>query len=482
MNLPDFFYLKFICECKNQLGEIDEDLLLKFLLEHKMLFPMYEVINSTLKPKYQYAHAIRTVLINKKIHALGMYLNKCMESSIYPIVLKGSALSYVLYNSLYFRDYEDLDILVRERDFQKANSILFSMGFRRNIDIIAEKLNLDIKEGDKYNSEREIVWTKNGIVIEVKTNSGLLGETFFNQMFSDPIYVELSGISFLTASVEKTLIYLVWTVFENFYVENNFFQGGYLIRDIYDFMMFVQKNYLMFNDDFFSSPYFSLIYKYIPYVIRIVRDFDEKLFQYLPAGLKSLVNKTSDFPRWLSICESTVDFKKGLFFPDIRKREYINSFFNAISSGKSDKFWPVTFKQRNDNYISMYVTPEFNMCYTSRVKFHCSRLNDCVLFDFLFPEEYRNLICSIDVFSKSKRGFVRKNEFVLDFDSLEFVKYSDNVYEKTINIFCDADNISKNGRDRYFFFYITIYFVTNKEYVIITNSGHLFYPNRAVIN
>lgn len=486
--LYDLFINKFKEECMCQDDCIDEKLLFSLILEQKMLLPLYDeicrCISKEIKSKYVFAKYLCLKNTDIKIKALELYLNNCYSESVFPIILKGSVLSYMIYDSLYMRDYNDLDILVEEKDFQKANMILYNMGFRRQSDIIAEKLHIESDDKFIYDSVKEIAWFKDDIVIEVKTNSGLLKFDFFRTAFNNPIQIKTEEICFYTLSIENTFIYLIWTVFENFYSENNFLYDGYIVRDIFDFVLFVGKysNYL--TDSFFASLPFSEADKYIPYVLKIIRKFDEALFKQLPDKIKCYVDNEFEFPSWLSLCSSNMDFTKGIFDRMARINDYKSAFFKSISEGNTKKFWPIPLCRKEDEaFISMYLDTDYSCYFKSAIKYRCRKSDDFLLFEFIIPHTYKNLICTIDVFNKNCMEFSRKNEFTFDFTSDAVHEVHKGNFSMTPKITINKENICTDGEKEYVYFYITISALINgSNNVTITNSGHCYYPNRITIN
>ena len=99
---------------------------------------LYRTLNSTCsdavpKPTLEelrehfYANAGRNLFLAKELIKL-LHLFDAQEISAIPY--KGPALAVSIYGNLAFREFGDLDILVRERDYQTAQHLLSAQGYR----------------------------------------------------------------------------------------------------------------------------------------------------------------------------------------------------------------------------------------------------------------------------------------------------------------------------------------------------------------
>ena len=74
-----------------------------------------------------YANAGRNLFLAKELIKL-LHLFSAHEISAIPY--KGPVLAVSVYGNLAFREFGDLDILVRERDYQTAQHLLSAQGYR----------------------------------------------------------------------------------------------------------------------------------------------------------------------------------------------------------------------------------------------------------------------------------------------------------------------------------------------------------------
>jgi len=73
------------------------------------------------------AHAMRTLVLTAELIAI---LNQFRSANIQAIPYKGPVLAAQAYGDVALREFEDLDIVLRQRDMAKANDIVVALGYR----------------------------------------------------------------------------------------------------------------------------------------------------------------------------------------------------------------------------------------------------------------------------------------------------------------------------------------------------------------
>lgn len=469
-----------IQENEDEISSINS--LLKISLEQKVFLGLYENLYkytpNAYKSKIVFAKYMTVSKINKKINVLKTVLKECYKQSIFPIVLKGSALSFVIYDNLHMRDYNDLDIYVKPTDFKRFNDLLRKMGFKRESDILAEKLSLKTSQYSDYDDTKEIPWILNDIIIEAKTNSGLLSKYYFKSIFSDYQEIILDDTVMYTASVKNTFIYLLWTLFENFYCEDNFINSGYILRDIYDFISFIIKYSDIVQEDLSKDFKKSGINEYISYTMKIIHQFDEHLFAYIPNYLKSYIYVDSILPNWLSICTSNLDFYYGLFNRQERIKSFTENYFSEILEGACDKCWELTIGSNNySDYITLYVDSEYSYYFSPKMQYRCHVADRIIDFEFLIPNSYSNLLCSVFFFDSHKKQFICYEKFTLSPTIDKFEMSEDYNYSIKKSFIINNNIVLSYNNSDCLYFYISL---TNERFnnIVIANSGHNLCPNR----
>ncbi len=122
---------------------LDWEILLDFLSDHgctplfaKSTIPKYE---SFIPPthldsinKYTQASSLRNQLIESTLIELLLLL---YSNDIPCVPLKGPILSNSLYDDTYFREYADLDLLVKKTDLEKAGELIENQGFKLKFNV-----------------------------------------------------------------------------------------------------------------------------------------------------------------------------------------------------------------------------------------------------------------------------------------------------------------------------------------------------------
>jgi len=122
--------------------DIDWPDLLRIARGHRVTPLLYQTLNSTCPdavPKltrkelrdHFYANAGRNLFLAKELLNIVQFFE---THGIPSIPYKGPVLAASVYGNLALREFGDLDILVQERDYQTAQQLLVSRGFRRTIE------------------------------------------------------------------------------------------------------------------------------------------------------------------------------------------------------------------------------------------------------------------------------------------------------------------------------------------------------------
>jgi hypothetical protein len=122
--------------------DIDWTYLSRIARGHRMMPLLYRTLNSTCSdavPKeilqelreHFYANAGRNLFLTKELIKIVEFFE---AHGIPSIPYKGPVLAASVYGNLAFREFGDLDILVRERDYPRAQRLLVDLGFRLTIE------------------------------------------------------------------------------------------------------------------------------------------------------------------------------------------------------------------------------------------------------------------------------------------------------------------------------------------------------------
>ncbi|MDY7077077.1 MAG: nucleotidyltransferase family protein [Chloroflexota bacterium] len=173
--------------------------------------------------------AIRMVLMYRNI---GKVVSQLAESGVEYIVVKGPVLAHTAYPNPDLRAFNDLDLVVRERDWSAIHRLLIKMGFKPEKDLPHPPPKLvpqDVPYELKY-------WHKDmGLLVEVHyddlLNAGLAArdvEGFWRRT----IRVDVEGVPVKSLSLEDQLIHLCAHAHYHGYTRLNWFSDiAFIVRD-----------------------------------------------------------------------------------------------------------------------------------------------------------------------------------------------------------------------------------------------------------
>ncbi len=175
------------------------------------------------------ANALRMVLMYRKINQV---ITQLATFPIDYLVLKGPALAHLIYPDSSWRPFNDLDLLVRERDWAKMHQILIQLDFIPEFDLPEPppKVTPDavLYEAKYWHKETKLLVE---IHYDDLLNAGLASrdvEGFWQRAIS----MELDGVTIKTLSLEDQLIHLCMHAHYHGYTRLNWFSDiAFLVRD-----------------------------------------------------------------------------------------------------------------------------------------------------------------------------------------------------------------------------------------------------------
>lgn len=274
--------------------------------------------------------------------------NFIIEKKMAAFIVKGPALSYILYDNISGRRYSDLDIFCSKNDIYDLCNYLETIGYRsasieKQDEIqFTRNLRMALFENDFENvfySENCIQEIGHRLKVEVKTTDfvfegGLLPDQVEKLCSSTQVYT-IDGHKVCSLNLEGTFLQLVSNTFRNFDTSTGV-QIDFRIRDLIDVLLFIKKyNYSIQTIKNILSPFgktseFGLILKYINQIFHsnfahdLYMNYDEK-------------------PKGLYLTEGNIN--KLLYNPEYRLENYhqklVKQFVARIDSNdicKSDSF------------------------------------------------------------------------------------------------------------------------------------------------
>lgn len=173
-------------------------------------------------------------------HSIGQVLAQLAESEIDHLVVKGPALAYGVYPDPALRTFNDLDLVVRERDWEAMHRFLVGMGFRAQKDLPQPPPKLvpqDVFYEMKYRHAETGPTSSavEGLLIEVHyddlLNAGLASRDV-EGFWQRATWTDVDGVQVRVLSLEDQLIHLCAHAHHHGYTRLNWFSDlAFIVRD-----------------------------------------------------------------------------------------------------------------------------------------------------------------------------------------------------------------------------------------------------------
>lgn len=338
-----------------KIKELDWEELLQISLRHKVFPIVYKAIFNNVPVKYQALYDQKYYDILKKINIRMLELNRILkltqQNNIDTILLKGLALSEIIYNDIYARQFGDIDLLVKEDDIEKMYYLLNDIGYvqETGFDKNTNRYNTVDKPIFKYGSQfHELQCVKDigdntYIFVEIKRASSAIPLKYIGDFLEKVQNISINGIDIKTSNLTYTFLHLCSNFFTNFETawganhETN-------LRDILDTYIFISKHgaFLDWTEINSLSNKYEIAHK-IYYVLKclegtfgkvisieIIESFNPNKVTYHFNG-----NMDGSINNWES------DFTFRLFNDEERKREFVKinklKIYNEKNYGNFDK-------------------------------------------------------------------------------------------------------------------------------------------------
>jgi len=197
---------------QNSLINMDQQLLTTMAISHGILPLIYKTIKEfnikhEILPafKQQYLNiASRNMLMSAELIRIMKLLD---ENNIEALAFKGPALSQMAYGDITLRQYVDLDVLVKEEDIYKIDTLLKGRGYQRVIKLTDYQKKLWLK----FKHDLGLYHPKNNIHFEMHWS--LLDEDYpiqmdQNTLWENPKTVKINQQEIKTFPNEALLLYL----------------------------------------------------------------------------------------------------------------------------------------------------------------------------------------------------------------------------------------------------------------------------------
>lgn len=238
---------------KELLEDIDWDGLMPELIKHKIFMMAYKCIGGYIPDRYKARYELRYhewISRNQvTIHEMKRIAAIAEENGMGLILLKGFALSKLIYDDINIRDSYDIDLLVDEKHMENLYYLLSDMGYSmltgydRNtgryntIDRPVLLYGRDFHEFQCVKYISDITW----ILTEIKRASSAIPIEHINDFKVNTMEIPLNDNIFKTLNLEYTFLHLTANAYASFEPPEDRTLIDYKARDLIDTYLFIRK-------------------------------------------------------------------------------------------------------------------------------------------------------------------------------------------------------------------------------------------------
>ena len=188
-------------------GEFNWDALIDLAVEHRVFPLVYWNLHTSMKalvPKQKLevlqGHFGEAVTFNLQAKAeLRRILQAFRERDINVMLIRGLALAYAIYGSIWLREFKDIDLLVEEADYERAEQLLNELHYVATRPIEDNAYNQKMSH-DSLNVEVELHWALDSPFMPVKVPD--------NYFWTQSVPIELDGISTTSFPADELILTL----------------------------------------------------------------------------------------------------------------------------------------------------------------------------------------------------------------------------------------------------------------------------------
>lgn len=398
------------------LTSINWESVIQFCRQNKVLLIFHKLINKYIpdSAKNIFSDAISCYNSERQatLQELENIINNAETRRIDIIYIKGFVLSATLYDNVFFRDWGDIDLLVREEDTEKTVDLMLDLGYNQTIFGSVNVPPKEIKkkiEGAKHELifykmvESESVWA------EVKNSTSGLAKRFINYFIESAIPIKIQNYNIKTFDLNHTFLHLIGNTYNN----TEYFKGVYdlNLRDYMDLLLFIKQN----NEEVNWMQIRELTNKYemTHKVYSVLYNTKELISELIPEDLLELFdvkknqfdnnNKHGEVVKWNS------SFIFRLFNKAERIKEFTTLFLKKNISSENPNY-----KNRiilnNSTESKSFTIPNINDAEYG-VEYFISKEESQICISLLLNQKIfieENHVILFDFFVCSNNDFIRK--------------------------------------------------------------------------
>lgn len=230
--------------------------LFKLLFQNRCFYTAMEFCESNgLPPVYKLLIKKGKKEIKDYLQSTSFMQHKFEEGKIEYSFVKGPFLSYLIYGTLYARQFDDIDCFVASNNIIQVCNIIEACGFSEPIfkyylmDSLSSQEEYFEMKNKLILTAYELHYQNAGEVFELKRQTSLFKSNIVGDALKRTKNYICENMVFRSFDIPYTFLYLLSNMVDNFYTYWGIYACFY-VRDILDLCMFVSKYSLLYEDEF----------------------------------------------------------------------------------------------------------------------------------------------------------------------------------------------------------------------------------------
>lgn len=334
------------------LNNLNWDYFIELLLQHAILPLVSRYICKYIPEKFRNKFYSLLYSFHRKIDLYVDELKKLLELASYSNVnmtlIKGIALSTIVYGDIYKRGFSDLDLLVDEANFLNFAHILEKVGYKQyyNMDKRVERLNELPVPFLKWNPGfHEYQFTKfsrknDKVNVEIKKMTSGIDQRLANDLRLANVEITIKDYKVHTTNITFTLLLICASIYER--AELDYWSNNSMrMLDYIDLYVFINKykHILNWNEVLAIASENNLLYQ-VSYAIKSVENiYGQFLSSDILEKFKPLIIKSNNPERYLQL-----NWETGFLYRLFNGKERLTELWKIYRK--------MNYSKHNANYLN----------------------------------------------------------------------------------------------------------------------------------
>lgn len=343
------------------------------------------------------------------------------ENDIEVAVLKGIALSYQTYRNHNSRISKDIDLLVHEKDMEKADLLLRKLGYEQFNNYLStqtlEKPLYKYADCHEYFPYRKEINGRFVYVELAKCLHWIKSSDTIDKLFKYKTYITIKNVRMPVITSKALIVQMIENIYENAESSFNIIFGGTTLSNYVDFAFYVKNNQVSAKEiaeaieEFDVQAYAKVVLNYMKEIFYLDGWVEDVWYHLgLPIGneiLPRIFDHTTQVQDYLCEMKKQIYSPANPYFATIGNHEYVY-FYNQEKSCKA-RFWWKKQKILIDLALNGFTLEEFHDCMLE-IKVYNNILQDSVF------------CMSAMIYSDNGQFYISFNKLSDKFDNTYFIK------------------------------------------------------------